>query len=29
VETLRSVSPNLKPYYKEKTQRYFRNSWKK
>jgi hypothetical protein len=26
---LRSVSPNLKPYYKEKTQRYFRNSWKK
>jgi hypothetical protein len=26
VETLRSVSPNLKPYYKEKTQRYFRNS---
>lgn len=23
VETLRSVSPNLKPYYREKTQRYF------
>ena len=26
VETLRSVSPNLKPYYKEKAIRYFRNS---
>jgi hypothetical protein len=26
IETLRSVSPHLKPYYREKAQRYFRIS---